>query len=395
MLYGVIIAIVVLVGTLVYLVINTPIFTVQEQQVVIIERFGKFNRVSKSGFRFMWPFIEKKRKFKEASGEVEYVDLRERSVDLPAQTVITRDKVQLEVDSIAYYQVSDPGQAIYGVDNVISAVNNLIRTVLRDVIGNTNLDQLLSGREKINDQLKNQVSQASGNWGITISRVELQAVTPPASYAEAMRKVSEAELKKTAAIMEAQGKKEAALLEAEGEAARISKVFKAIHEGKPTQELLQIKYLEALQKIADGKATKVFMPFPAGGNDFLQQGIGMAAGMDAYMTQQRGNKQADLDEVDEEEEKTEVIAPPAPVAPAPEKEDMPRKRGLKLTDQSLMELQKAGLPREVLVPLKALEGKAMLRQSFIAAIEKIVGGNKHPYYDVIMKQAKEIAFKSN
>lgn len=395
MLYGVIIAIVVLVGTLVYLVINTPIFTVQEQQVVIIERFGKFNRVSKSGFRFMWPFIEKKRKFKEASGEVEYVDLRERSVDLPAQTVITRDKVQLEVDSIAYYQVSDPGQAIYGVDNVISAVNNLIRTVLRDVIGNTNLDQLLSGREKINDQLKNQVSQASGNWGITISRVELQAVTPPASYAEAMRKVSEAELKKTAAIMEAQGKKEAALLEAEGEAARISKVYKAIHEGKPTQELLQIKYLEALQKIADGKATKVFMPFPAGGNDFLQQGIGMAAGMDAYMTQQRGNKQADLDEVDEEEEKTEVIAPPAPVAPAPEKEDMPRKRGLKLTDQSLMELQKAGLPREVLVPLKALEGKAMLRQSFIAAIEKIVGGNKHPYYDVIMKQAKEIAFKSN
>ena len=395
MLYGVIIAIVVLVGTLVYLVINTPIFTVQEQQVVIIERFGKFNRVSKSGFRFMWPFIEKKRKFKEASGEVEYVDLRERSVDLPAQTVITRDKVQLEVDSIAYYQVSDPGQAIYGVDNVISAVNNLIRTVLRDVIGNTNLDQLLSGREKINDQLKNQVSQASGNWGITISRVELQAVTPPASYAEAMRKVSEAELKKTAAIMEAQGKKEAVLLEAEGEAARISKVYKAIHEGKPTQELLQIKYLEALQKIADGKATKVFMPFPAGGNDFLQQGIGMAAGMDAYMTQQRGNKQADLDEVDEEEEKTEVIAPPAPVAPAPEKEDMPRKRGLKLTDQSLMELQKAGLPREVLVPLKALEGKAMLRQSFIAAIEKIVGGNKHPYYDVIMKQAKEIAFKSN
>ena len=395
MLYGVIIAIVVLVGVLVYLVINTPIFTVQEQQVVIIERFGKFNRVSKSGFRFMWPFIEKKRKFKEASGEVEYVDLRERSVDLPAQTVITRDKVQLEVDSIAYYQVSDPGQAIYGVDNVISAVNNLIRTVLRDVIGNTNLDQLLSGREKINDQLKNQVSQASGNWGITISRVELQAVTPPSSYAEAMRKVSEAELKKTAAIMEAQGKKEAALLEAEGEAARISKVYKAIHEGKPTQELLQIKYLEALQKIADGKATKVFMPFPAGGNDFLQQGIGMAAGMDAYMTQQRGNKQADLDEVDEEEEKTEVIAPPAPVAPAPEKEDMPRKRGLKLTDQSLMELQKAGLPREVLVPLKALEGKAMLRQSFIAAIEKIVGGNKHPYYDVIMKQAKEIAFKSN
>lgn len=395
MLYGVIIAVVVLVGVLVYLVINTPIFSVHEQQAVIIERFGKFNRVIGSGIHFMWPFIEQKRKFKEASGEVDYVDQRERSVDLPAQTVITHDKVQLEVDSIAYYQISDAKQAVYGVDNVISAVNNLIRTVLRDVIGNTNLDQLLSGREKINDQLKNQVSQASGNWGITISRVELQAVTPPASYAEAMRKVSEAELKKTAAIMEAQGKKEAALLEAEGEAARISKVYKAIHEGKPTKELLQIKYLEALQKIADGKATKVFMPFPSGGNDILQQGIGMAAGMDAYMTQQRGDKQLELEDVDEEEDKTEVIAPPAPAAPAPEKEDMPRKRGLKLTDQSLMELQKAGLPREVLVPLKALEGKAMLRQSFIAAIEKIVGGNKHPYYDVIMKQAKEIAFKSN
>ena len=289
MIIGAIVFAVILIGLLIYLIMNTPVFTVQEQQAVIIERLGKFNRVRKAGMHFMWPFIERKRKFVETSQESEYVDLRERSVDLPAQTVITGDKVQLEVDSIAYYKISDeePEKAVYAVDDVIGAVNQLIRTVLRDVIGNTTLERLLSGRERINQELKEQVAKASGDWGISIRRVELQAVTPPASYAEAMRKVSEAELTKRAAITEAEGKKEAAILEAEGEAEKIGRVYKAIHDGNPNEELLKIKYLEALEKIADGKATKVFMPFPtspgSGGSDFsFNQAIGMAAGFDAY-----------------------------------------------------------------------------------------------------------------
>ncbi len=286
MVIGAIVMAVILVGVLAYLIINTPIFTVPEQRAVIIERFGKFNRVLKPGVNFMWPLMEKKGKFTEDGKEIDYVDLRERTVDLPSQTVITRDKVQLDVDSIAYYEISEPERAVYGVVNVIGAVNQLIRTVLRDVIGDTELEQLLSGREKINQRLKEQVANASGDWGISIRRVELQAVTPPVSYAEAMRKVSEAELAKKAAITEAEGKKAAAILEAEGEAAKIGQVYKAIHDGNPNEELLKIKYLEALEKIADGKATKVFMPFPTNpgtGSDFsFNQAIGMAAGFDAY-----------------------------------------------------------------------------------------------------------------
>ncbi|PID60409.1 hypothetical protein CSB45_00350 [candidate division KSB3 bacterium] len=290
MMYFVIAFAAVLVGLLLYFIVNTPIFTVQEQEAVVIERFGKFSRVLGPGIHFMWPLIERKRKFTKDGVETDTVDQRERTVDLPAQTVITRDKVQLDVDSIAYYQIADAERAIYSVDDVIIAVNQLIRTVLRDVIGDTDLEQLLSGREKINERLKNQVARASGDWGISIRRVELQAVTPPASYADAMRRVSEAELTKRAAITEAEGKKAAAILEAEGDAAKIQRVYKAIHDGNPNDELLRIKYLEALEKIADGKATKVFMPFPSnpgGGRagDFgssLNQAIGMAAGFDAY-----------------------------------------------------------------------------------------------------------------
>jgi len=390
---GIIIA-AIFIGILIYLIVHTPIFTVKEQQAVIIERFGKFNRVLGPGWNFMWPFIEEKRKFKETTGEVDFVDQRERTVDLPAQTVITFDKVQLEVDSIAYYQISNPERAIYGVDNVIVAVNQLIRTVLRDVIGNTTLEQLLSGRENINKKLQNEVANASGDWGISIRRVELQAVTPPPSYAEAMRKVSEAELAKKAAITAAEGKKAAAMLEAEGEAERISRVYKAIHDGRPTEDLLKIKYLEALAKIADGQATKVFMPFPmasiggSGGGDFFQQGLTLAAGMDAYHNQGDTQKKPTTKALETVEEKTELITPPA------EAEEKPfTQRGYKLTSQALLELRKAGVTPDVLTELKRLEGQPMLRQRFESEIARIVGGNKHPYYDVIMKHAQEIQVK--
>ncbi|GAK54470.1 SPFH domain, Band 7 family protein [Candidatus Moduliflexus flocculans] len=392
MVIGGIIVAAIFIAILVYLILHTPIFTVKEQQAVIIERFGKFNRVLGPGWNFMWPFIEEKRKFKETTGEVDFVDQRERTVDLPAQTVITFDKVQLEVDSIAYYQISNPERAIYGVDNVIVAVNQLIRTVLRDVIGNTTLEQLLSGRENINKKLQHEVSNASGDWGISIRRVELQAVTPPPSYAEAMRKVSEAELSKKAAITAAEGKREAARLEAQGEAERISLVYDAIHKGRPTEDLLKIKYLEALAKIADGQATKVFMPFPmtsvtgSGSGDFFQQGLSLAAGIDAYNNQQGGNSSKPPTAV---EEKTELIAP---VAAEPEEKPFTQ-RGYKLTSQALLELRKAGITPDVLTELKRIEGQPMLRQRFESEIARIVGSNKHPYYDVIMKHSQEIQVK--
>ncbi len=281
----VIIFAVIFAALIIALIINTPIFTVLEQQAVVIERWGKFNRVVGPGLQFMYPFgIDRRRKFLVGDQEFDYVDQRERAVDLPSQSVITRDNVQLEVDSMAYYQLTDPQKAVYGVNDVVLAVNQLIKTVLRDVIGDTMLQELLSGREEINDKLRDQVVRASGDWGITIRSVELQSVTPPESYVNAMRKVSEAELAKKAAITEAEGKKQASILEAEGEAEKISRIYGAIHAGNPNDELLKIKYLEALEKIADGKATKVFMPFPANpsGDNFFQQAFGMAAGIDAY-----------------------------------------------------------------------------------------------------------------
>lgn len=284
----VIVGIVFLVAIIAALIINTPIFTVLEQQAVVIERWGKFNRAVGPGLHFMYPFgIERRRKFMVGQEEFDYVDQRERAVDLPSQSVITRDNVQLEVDSMAYYQITDPQKAVYGVNDVVMAVNQLIKTVLRDVIGDTMLQELLSGREEINEKLRDQVVRASGDWGITIRSVELQSVTPPESYVDAMRRVSEAELAKKAAITEAEGKKQASILEAEGEAEKISRIYGAIHAGNPNDELLKVKYLEALEKIADGKATKVFMPFPSnpgssGSDNFFQQAFGMAAGLDAY-----------------------------------------------------------------------------------------------------------------
>lgn len=280
---------VIIVVMIVYLIVNTPVFTVQEQQAVVIEKWGKFNRVVGPGLHLMWPFqIERRRKFTEGGEVFDAVDQRERSVDLPEQSVITKDNVQLEVDSMAYYQITDPQRAVYGVTDVVVAVNQLIKTILRDVIGDTTLQELLSGREEINEKLREQVARASGDWGITIRSVELQSVTPPQTYVDAMRRVSEAELAKRAAITEAEGKKQASLLQAEGVAGEIERIKEAI-EGRgskdnPNDAYLKIKYLEALEKIADGKSTKVFMPFPANptSGNFFQQAFGMAAGMDAY-----------------------------------------------------------------------------------------------------------------
>ncbi len=310
----VIIGAVILAALIIALIINTPIFTVLEQQAVVIERLGKFHRVVGPGLNFMYPFgIDKRRKFMVGDEVFDYVDQRERAVDLPSQSVITRDNVQLEVDSMAYYQITDPQKAVYGVDNVVMAVNQLIKTVLRDVIGDTMLQELLSGREEINDKLRDQVVRASGDWGITIRSVELQSVTPPESYVDAMRKVSEAELAKKAAITEAEGKKQASILEAEGEAEKISRIYGAIHAGNPNDELLKVKYLEALEKIADGKATKVFMPFPANpsGDNFFQQAFGMAAGIDAYSSKddaQKGSeKTIPIEQVSEPRPRKKVI----------------------------------------------------------------------------------------
>jgi len=154
LIYSVIAFGILIIAAIIYLIIHNPIFTVQEQQAVVIERLGKFRRVCGPGMHLILPVIDRKRRFREGGKEHEFIDQRERAVDLPKQIVITKDNVQLQVDSMAYYEITDPKKAVYGVDDVIVAVNQLIKTILRNVIGDTSLQDMLSGREKINHRLR-------------------------------------------------------------------------------------------------------------------------------------------------------------------------------------------------------------------------------------------------
>jgi regulator of protease activity HflC (stomatin/prohibitin superfamily) len=240
------------------------VITVEEKRVMVVERLGQFHAVYGAGVHILLPFIDRPRKLqvRDVNGEfiqVEDIDLRERTVDLPAQVVITKDNWQVEVDSVAQYQIVDPKQAVYGTANVTLAMEELIKTSLRDVIGGFTLQDLLGGREKINAELKQRISRTSADWGVQVREVGLQRIIPPSAYIESMSKkqaaIAEAEGKKQAAIAEAEGKKQAAILEAEGERAKINAY-------ESTDVLLRIKYLEALGRIANGNATKVFIPFP-------------------------------------------------------------------------------------------------------------------------------------
>jgi|GEM_PF-1724193 len=237
---------------------------VQEQQAVVVERLGQFYAVYQAGPHIVLPFIDNLRGMRIRAPDspqnfidLDYIDLREMTVDLPAQMVITRDNVQVEVDSVVHYRIADPKKAIYGIANVVIAMEELIKTSLRDVIGGITLQEVLSGRDKINAQLKQNITRISEDWGVHVRDVGLQDVKPPRDLLDAMTK-------KQAFITEAEGKKRASIAEAEGEAEKIRTVYGT------TDVLLKIKYLEALEKIANGQATKVFIPFP---NDPNQAGL--------------------------------------------------------------------------------------------------------------------------
>ncbi len=254
----------------------------------VVERLGKYQRTVESGLVMIIPFIETIRK----------VDLREQVVDVPPQEVITKDNTVVVVDCVIFYEVVDPFKAVYNVVNFYQAITKLAQTNLRNIIGDLELDQTLTSREMINSQLREVLDEATDKWGTRVVRVEIQRIEPPKDIVEAMSKQMKAERMKRAAILEAEGykqseikkaegDKQAAILEAEGKAEAIKKVadankyqeiaiaegeaqailnvFGAIHKGDPTNDLLAIKYLEALQKIADGKATKIFLPAETSG----------------------------------------------------------------------------------------------------------------------------------
>jgi len=254
----------------------------------LIERFGKYQRTVDSGLQFIIPFIEK----------IIKVDLREQVIDVPPQEVITKDNALVTVDAVIYFEVTDPFRVVYNVARFEVAAIKLAQTNLRNIVGDLELDETLTSREKINVGLRQILDDATDKWGVKVTRVELQKIDPPRDITDAMSKQMKAERTKRAAILEAdgikqaqilkaEGLKRAAILEAEGKAQAIQKVadatryeeitvaqgeakaimnvYSAIHKGMPTEDLIAIKYLEALQKIADGKATKIFLPVETSG----------------------------------------------------------------------------------------------------------------------------------
>lgn len=271
---------------------------VKQANVLIIERLGKFNRMAQSGVNFIWPFIDRVRPM--ISGGVSYnaIDLRERIMDFEPQPVITKDNVTMAVDTVVYYQITDPQRAMYEIVDLGFAITQLTITTLRNVMGELALDETLVSRETVNNRLQSVLDEATDKWGVKINRVELKNIEPPEEIQDAMAKqmkaererratVTEAQGAKTAAILraegernatiaEAEGTKKAAILSAEGEAEAILKVqraeaeaiklvYSAIHEGKPTNDLIAIKYMDALKEMARGDANKVFIPYEATG----------------------------------------------------------------------------------------------------------------------------------
>jgi regulator of protease activity HflC (stomatin/prohibitin superfamily) len=267
-----------------FIYLAAAIRIIRPYQKGVLERLGKYQKTYDPGLHVIMPFIDKLTK----------VDMRENVVDVPPQEVITKDNVAVTVDAVVYYESSDPVKLIYNVANFYLAATKLAQTNLRNVIGEMQLDESLTSRERINATLRQVLDDATDKWGVRVVRVELQRIEPPKDVTEAMHrqmkaerdrraKILEAEGDKQSAINRAEGAKQSAILEAEGralaikevaeaekfqrialaqgEAQGIETVFSAIHAGNPTSDLLAVRYLDALPKIANGQATKIFLPY--------------------------------------------------------------------------------------------------------------------------------------
>ncbi|MDE0170451.1 MAG: SPFH/Band 7/PHB domain protein [bacterium] len=275
----------------------------------LIEFLGKYQRTISPGLRFVVPFVQRMLK----------VDMREQVVDVPPQEVITKDNVVVTVDAVIYYEATDPVKLKYAVGNFILAVTKLAQTNLRNVVGDLQLDAALVSREIINSKLRQILDDATDKWGTRVVRVEIQRIEPPPDVTDAMHRqmkaersrravVTEAEGDKRSAILKAEGVKQSAILRAEGEAEAIKRVadadkyqkltvaegegqaiervFLAIHNGDPTNDLIAIRYLEALEGIANGQATKIFLPLDTSGllgtvgaiGEMLKEGVGSTSG---------------------------------------------------------------------------------------------------------------------
>ena len=260
---------------------------VRQSEVYIIERLGKFHKVADAGLTIIIPFVDHVRSV---------VSLKQQTMDVPPQGVITHDNVTITIDTVVFYKVTDPAKAVYEIQSLKKGIEYLAITTIRDIVGKMDLDDTFSSRDIINEQLRTILDEATDQWGCKIDRVEIKDITPPADIRDAMEKQMNAERNKRALILQAegerqsaitlaQGRKEAAILEAEadkeakirraaGDAEAIKKVaeakadeiqmvYDAMMKAKPDDTLVQLKSLEALKEIANGDANKVFIPFDA------------------------------------------------------------------------------------------------------------------------------------
>ena len=269
---------------------------VRQAEVYVIERFGKFHKVANAGLNIILPFVDRVRAV---------VNLKQQTMDVPPQGVITKDNVTITIDTVVFFQIMDPVKSVYEIENLQKGIAYLGITTIRDIVGKMDLDSTFSSRDMINVQLREVLDEATDKWGCKVDRVEIKDINPPKDIRDAMEKQMNAERNKRAVILEAegsrqadithaegkkeaqilqaeaereasirraQGLREAKILEAEGTAEAIKKiadakaqeiemVYGAITKSKPTKELVAIKSLETLEKVAEGQANKVFIPF--------------------------------------------------------------------------------------------------------------------------------------
>ncbi len=245
---------------------------VPQARARLVERLGRYHRTLNAGLSLVIPFIDRL---------TPRIDLREQVVSFPPQPVITEDNLVVSIDSVIYFQVTDPKAATYEIANYLTGIEQLTVTTLRNVIGSMDLEETLTSRDSINAQLRGVLDEATGKWGIRVNRVEIKAIEPPHSVQESMEKQMRAERDRRAAILTAEGEKQAAILTAEGaktaeilraegdaqaavlraqgESEAIKKVVEAIHEAKPDSHVLAYQYLQTLPEIAQGTANKVWV----------------------------------------------------------------------------------------------------------------------------------------
>lgn len=263
----------VLVGV-VLAVLSRGVRVVPQATARVVERFGRYQRVLEPGLNLIVPFVDTLRPS---------LDLREQVVTFPPQQVITKDNLVVGIDTVIYFQVTDPRAATYEIQNYLQAIEQLAVTTLRNAVGNLALEESLTSRETVNSQLGAVLDEATGKWGIKVARVEIKGIEPPVSIKDAMEKSMRADREKRATILTAEGEKagailqaegraqaavtaargeaEAAVLRAEGEATAIKTVYDALHAANLDDKLLAFKYLDKLPEIANGQANKVwFVP---------------------------------------------------------------------------------------------------------------------------------------